>query len=235
VEEEQRKAVEERIAAASSGKVLEDLTFDKMQQIRSFYTQVRAQPHQRPACATTDFPFAKSPPPPPLSPLFLQDEMAAFKKPSKKKLVKRRRGSLAEELEATAGGAAGEGGGGADHGSRSSKPEAVSTARHVWRPFVFDSLWLCVTHGLRCWVLVRDVLLQDLLEGRERYERALAAAQLQSVQLLSGGGDDQVPSSSLSPFTPAMIKIIPLLPPLRVSIMTTDTTLKKLWHARVRL
>ncbi len=41
VEEEQRKAVEERIAAASSGKVLEELTFDKMQQIRSFYTQVR--------------------------------------------------------------------------------------------------------------------------------------------------------------------------------------------------
>ena len=65
MEEEQRKAVEERIAAASSGKVLEDLTFDKMQQIRSFYTQVRAQPHRRPACATTDFPFAKSPPPPP--------------------------------------------------------------------------------------------------------------------------------------------------------------------------
>ena len=40
VQEEQRKAVEERIAAASSGKTLEDLTFDKMQQIRSFYTQV---------------------------------------------------------------------------------------------------------------------------------------------------------------------------------------------------
>jgi hypothetical protein len=30
------------------------------------------------------------------------------------------------------------------------------------------------------------------LQGREKYERALAAAQLQSVQLLSGGGDDQV-------------------------------------------
>jgi hypothetical protein len=40
-----------------------------------------------------------------------------------------------------------------------------------------------------------DVSLQDILEGRERYERALAAAQLQSVQLLSGGGDDQVQQS----------------------------------------
>ncbi len=56
--------------------------------------------------------------------------MAAFKKPSKKKLVKRRRGSLAEELEATAFTAAA-GDGSADHGSRSSKPETVSTARHV--------------------------------------------------------------------------------------------------------
>ncbi len=57
--------------------------------------------------------------------------MAAFKKPSKKKLVKRRRsGSLAEELEATAGAAA-TGGAGADHGSRSSKPVAESTARQV--------------------------------------------------------------------------------------------------------
>jgi len=36
VQEEQRKAVEDRIAAASSGKTLEDLTLDKMQQIRSF-------------------------------------------------------------------------------------------------------------------------------------------------------------------------------------------------------
>jgi hypothetical protein len=40
VQESQRKAVEERIAAASSGKSLEDLSYDKMQQIRSFYTQV---------------------------------------------------------------------------------------------------------------------------------------------------------------------------------------------------
>ena len=45
VSEEQRKAVEERIAAASSGKTLEDLTFDKMQQIRSFYTQVPLLTH----------------------------------------------------------------------------------------------------------------------------------------------------------------------------------------------
>jgi hypothetical protein len=34
--------------------------------------------------------------------------------------------------------------------------------------------------------------LQDILEGRERYERALAVAQLQSVQLLSGRGEDDV-------------------------------------------
>jgi hypothetical protein len=56
--------------------------------------------------------------------------MAAFKKPSKKKLVKRRRGSLAEELEATTGAAAASDAS-ADHGSRSSKPAAQSTARHV--------------------------------------------------------------------------------------------------------
>ena len=31
---------------------------------------------------------------------------------------------------------------------------------------------------------LRDACWQDILEGRERYERALAAAQLQSVQLL---------------------------------------------------
>ena len=57
--------------------------------------------------------------------------MAAFKKPSKKKLVKRKRSSLAEELEATAGAGASAGDAQADHGSRSSKPVAESTAKHV--------------------------------------------------------------------------------------------------------
>jgi hypothetical protein len=126
-----------------------------------------------------------------------QDEMAAFKKPSKKKLVKRRRGSLAEELEATAGAAA-TGDAGADHGSRSSKPLAESTARQV-------SMFGRAAAALQ----LRDACWQDILEGRERYERALAAAQLQSVQLLSAGGDDQVwryyppsfPNASASDFS----------------------------------
>ena len=107
--------------------------------------------------------------------------MAAFKKPSKKKLVKRRRGSLAEELEATVSATA-IGDSSADHGSRSSKPVAESTARHV----------RFLEPVMRYWFIVSDDDPQDILEGRERYERALAAAQLQSVQLLSGGADDQV-------------------------------------------
>ncbi len=177
VQEEQRKAVEERIAAASSGKTLEDLTFDKMQQIRSFYTQV---------CFPLAFFHFFNPVDRTLAVLthsIIQDEMAAFKKPSKKKLVKRRRGSLAEELEATAGATA-SGDSSADHGSRSSKPVVESTARHVR---VLEPI-----HSAICCLIISDIDPQDILEGRERYERALAAAQLQSVQLLSGGGDDQV-------------------------------------------
>jgi hypothetical protein len=58
--------------------------------------------------------------------------MASFKKPSKKKLVKRKRSSLAEELEATATAAPSTSGdSSADHGSRSNKPVAESTAKHV--------------------------------------------------------------------------------------------------------
>ncbi len=122
--------------------------------------------------------------------------MAAFKKPTKKKLVKRKRSSLAEELEATAGASAGDDAS-ADHGSRSSKPVAESTAKHVRQnPFYPVTLFPCFLVSLLLFLFSRrcasDARSQDILEGRERYERALAAAQLQSVQLLSGGGDDQV-------------------------------------------
>ncbi len=181
VQEEQRKAVEERIAAASSGKTLEDLTFDKMQQIRSFYTQVCSCTLLTSSCCSNHSLHMKHPhcPSPPL-----KDEMAAFKKPSKKKLVKRKRSSLAEELEATAGAGASARDAQADHGSRSSKPVAESTAKHVRR-------CRCSPVAVPLHPVIY-VFLQDILQGRERYERALAAAQLQSVQLLSGGGDDQV-------------------------------------------
>ncbi len=93
--------------------------------------------------------------------------MASFKKPSKKKLVKRKRSSLAEELEATAAAApCTASDGGADHGNRSNKPVAESTAKHVRAQTVTILLlrWLLrvrivchVTSACRTyWRVVRD-------------------------------------------------------------------------------
>ena len=89
----------------------------------------------------------------------------------------------------------------------------------------------------------RDRRLQDILEGRERYERALAAAQLQSVQLLSGGGDDQVHTALPTTTTTVELDYTPSPPPSampsyycnRGSIMMTATTLPRRCHARARL
>ena len=85
----------------------------------------------------------------------------------------------------------------------------------------------------------RDRRLQDILEGRERYERALAAAQLQSVQLLSGGGDDQVHTA---PRTTTTTVELDYTPPIchasyycnRGSSMMTATTWRRRCHARAR-